>query len=386
MNNQHEYELSIIMPCLNEAETVEACVNNALSFLEKSAIAGEVIVADNGSTDGSRDLARQAGARVVDVKEKGYGNALLGGIQASRGKYIIMGDADESYDFLHLEAFIQKLREGYDLVMGNRFKGGIAPGAMPWLHKYLGNPVLTRIGRILFKCPCKDFHCGLRGFTKEAASRMELRTTGMEFASEMVVKATLLGMKITEVPTTLSVDGRSQPPHLRTWRDGWRHLRFLLLYSPKWLFWYPGLTLMIIGSIIGLSLIPGPVIINNVTFDLHTLLYAAMAVILGFQSTMFAVVSRTFVATENLLPPSRRLDFLYRHFKLEIGLIAGVVFSLFGLGGSIYTIVIWSKASFGGLDPEITMRIAIPSLTLLTLGVQIILFSFLISIMNLKRR
>jgi len=386
MNNQPVYELSIIMPCLNEAETVETCVKNALLFLEKSAIAGEVIVADNGSTDGSRDLARKAGARVVDVTDKGYGNALLGGIRAARGKYIIMGDADESYDFLHLEPFVQKLREGYDLVMGNRFQGGIAPNAMPWLHKYLGNPVLTKIGRILFKCPCKDFHCGLRGFTKEAAIRMELRTTGMEFASEMVVKAALFDMKITEVPTTLSVDGRSQPPHLRTWRDGWRHLRFLLLYSPKWLFWYPGLTLMIIGAVISLSLIRGPVIINEVTFDLHTLLYAAMAVILGFQSTMFAVVSRTFVTTENLLPPSRRLDFLYRHFKLEIGLIVGTIFSTIGLGGSVYTIVLWGRTSFGRLDPRVTMRIAIPSLTLLTLGVQIVLFSFLISILNLKRR
>ena len=385
MDRPQPLELSIIMPCLNEAETVEACVKNALTFLEHSAISGEVIVADNGSTDGSRTLARQAGARVIEVPHKGYGNALSGGIQAADGQYIIMADADESYDFLHLEPFIEKLRAGYDLVMGNRFQGGIAPGAMPWLHKYLGNPVLTWIGRLLFKCPCKDFHCGLRGFTKEAALKMELRTTGMEFASEMVVKAALLHMKIAEVPTTLSVDGRSQAPHLRTWRDGWRHLRFLLLYSPKWLFWYPGLTLMILGIVLGLLLIRGPLVINDITFDLHTLLYAAMSVILGFQSTMFAVISKTFVTTEHLLPPSKRLDLLYRYFNLEIGLIVGAICFLFGFGGSLYTVIAWGKTSFGGLNPEITMRIAIPSLTLLTLGAQMILSSFLISILNLKR-
>ncbi len=254
-----QLELSIVMPCLNEAETVGVCVEKALRFLEKGAVDGEVIVADNGSTDGSVEIARRAGARVIHVPEKGYGNALMGGIRAARGRYIIMGDSDDSYDFLHLEGFLEKLREGYDLVMGNRFKGGIAPGAMPFLHRWLGNPVLSGIGRLLFRSPCGDFHCGLRGFSKSAAEKMRLQTPGMEFASEMVVKASLLGMRVAEVPTTLSKAGRSRLPHLRSWRDGWRHLRFLLLFSPRWLFWLPGLGLMGLGGGLGTALTLSPV-------------------------------------------------------------------------------------------------------------------------------
>jgi glycosyltransferase involved in cell wall biosynthesis len=386
METRSQYELSIIMPCLNEAETVATCIRKAQTFLQKSGIIGEVIIADNGSSDGSPEIAENAGARVVHVETKGYGSAISGGIKAAKSKYIIMGDADDSYDFINLEPFVQKLREGYELVMGNRFKGGIAPKAMPFLHKYLGNPVLTKIGQILFNYPCGDFHCGLRAFTKKAVLEMGLRTTGMEFASEMVVKAALFKMKIAEVPTTLSPDGRSQPSHLRTWRDGWRHLRFLLLYSPKWLFLYPGLILMFIGTSVGLLITHGTVKIYGVSFDLHTLIYSAMAVIIGFQSTMFAVVSKIFVVTQKLLPPSQRLDILYRYLKLEIGLIIGFIFIIFGLGGSIYTIIIWGNSSFGALDPSVTMRIAIPSLTVLTIGVQIILFSFLLSILDLKRK
>jgi glycosyltransferase involved in cell wall biosynthesis len=249
-------ELSVVMPCLNEAETLAACIKKIQASLSQNHIKGEIIVADNGSTDGSQEIATKMGVRVIHVDEKGYGNALMGGIAAARGKFIIMGDADDSYDFTALMPFLDKLREGYDLVMGNRFKGGVQPGAMPFLHQYLGNPVLTFIGRLFFRSPCGDFHCGLRGFTREAILKMDLRTVGMEFASEMVVKATLHKMRIAEVPTTLSPDGRSRPPHLRSWRDGWRHLCFLLLYSPRWLFLYPGALLMLIGFATGLWLLP----------------------------------------------------------------------------------------------------------------------------------
>src|SRR5436190_5171226 len=283
-----ECELSVIMPCLNEAETLEVCINKARGFMEKHGIDGEVVIADNGSTDGSQGLATKCGARVVDVAAKGYDSALMGGIRAARGRYVIMGDADDSYDFVNLMPFVEKLREGHDLVMGNRFRGGIKPNAMPPLHKYLGNPVLTFIGRLLFKSPSGDFHCGLRGFRKDAALELDLRTTGMEFASEMVVKMTLNKKRIAEVPTTLSKDGRSRPPHLRSWHDGWRHLRFLLLYSPRWLFFYPGLAAIIIGLITWAYLLPSPQLINGIVFDVHTLLYALASILVGFQAIAFA--------------------------------------------------------------------------------------------------
>jgi len=278
-------ELSIVMPCLNEAETVGRCIQKAQRSLAELGITGEIIVADNGSTDGSDVTATSVGARVVRVEAQGYGNALMSGISASRGKYIIMGDADDSYDFGNLGPFVEKLQEGFDLVMGNRFKGGIKRGAMPPLHRYLGNPVLTAIGKLFFKSPCNDFHCGLRGFNKTAIMKLDLRTTGMEFASEMVVKATLHNLRITEVATTLSPDGRSRPPHLRSWRDGWRHLRFLLLFSPRWLFLYPGALLMLVGFATGLWLLPGQRTVAGINFDIHTLLFAALAVIIGFQAT-----------------------------------------------------------------------------------------------------
>ena len=371
-------ELSIVMPCLNEAETLETCIRKAQWYLTQHKIAGEIIVADNGSTDGSQAIAAQMGVRVVPIAEKGYGSALQGAITAARGQYTIMGDADDSYDFTKLTPFIEKLRSGYDLVMGNRFKGGIKRGAMPPLHKYLGNPVLTWIGRLLFASPCNDFHCGLRGFRTAAIRQLNLRTTGMEFASEMVVKATLYRMRITEVPTTLSPDGRSRPPHLRSWRDGWRHLRFLLLYSPRWLFLYPGALLMLIGLITMLWLLPGP--------RVHTLLYSSAAMIIGFQAVSFAIFTKAFAVNEGLLPEDRRLKRLFRYVNLEVGLIVGVILLLIGIVSSIYAFSIWQQHLFGSLEPIAMMRIIIPAVTCLALGFQTILASFFLSVLGLKRR
>lgn len=378
-------ELSILMPCLNEAETLATCIRKAQQALEDLGVAGEIIVADNGSTDGSPEIAANLGARVIHVPEKGYGSALLGGIKAARGKYIIMGDADDSYDFTKLGPFLENLRAGYDLVMGNRFKGGIAPQAMPALHRYLGNPVLTGIGRLFFHSSCGDFHCGLRGFSKAAIQRLDLRTTGMEFASETVVKASLHGLRITEVPTTLSIHGRSRPPHLRSWRDGWRHLRFLLLYSPRWLFLYPGLFLMVIGALVSGWLLVGPRVVDGITFDVHTLLYAAMAIIIGYQTVIFAIFTKVFAITEGLLPEDPRLATMFRHIKLEIGIIAGTLLLVAGIGLSVYALSFWSSTSFGPLDPSRTLRLVIPAATLMTIGLQTVLSSFFLSILGLKR-
>lgn len=379
-------ELSVVMPCLNEAETVGACISKAQRALRSAGIAGEVIVADNGSTDGSREIAERLGAKVVSVTARGYGNALIGGIAAAAGKYIVMGDADESYDFAHIPRFLEKLRKGADLVMGNRFRGGIQPKAMPPLHKYLGNPLLTRIGRLFFHSPVGDFYCGLRGFRKDAYEKMALRTTGMEFATEMVVKATLLNMQIAEVATTLSPDGRSRPPHLRTWRDGWRTLRFFLLYSPRWLFLYPGLGLMMAGVLTGLWLLPTPRTVGAVTFDVHTLLYAAIAVLLGFQAIAFAVFTKLFAISEGLHPPDPLLDRLFRYITLEVGLMVGTVLVLAGLGSSVYAIGIWSAHQFGRLDISRTLRVVIPAALSLTLGVQTIFASFFLSVLGMRRR
>jgi glycosyltransferase involved in cell wall biosynthesis len=326
------------------------------------------------------------GARVVNVETRGYGSALIGGITAARGAFVIMGDADDSYDFGELGPFLEKLRAGYDLVMGNRFKGSIAPGAMPPLHRYLGNPVLTAIGRLFFKSPAGDFHCGLRGFRKAAVIEMDLRTTGMEFASEMVVKATLHRMRITEVPITLRRDGRSRNPHLRRWRDGWRHLRFLLLYSPRWLFLYPGLLLTLGGLVTGLLLVSGPVFIGRVGFDVQTLLYAAVAVVIGFQAMVFALFTKVFAISEGLLPDDSRLNGLFRIITLERGLIAGVLLVIAGLAGSIYAVTFWDERSFGPLDPSRTLRIIIPSITALIIGCQTILSSFFLSVLVLRRK
>ena len=376
-----ELELSIVMPCLNEAETLAVCIRKAQNYLNRSHIKGEVIVADNGSNDGSQAIATRLNARLVHVAEKGYGTALMGGIQAARSRYVIMADADDSYDFSQLDGFVDKLREGYDLVMGNRFQGGIRPGAMPWLHRYLGNPVLSGIGRLFFKSPVGDFHCGLRGFSRQAILGLHLRSTGMEFASEMVVKATLNGLKITEVPTTLSPDGRSRPPHLRRWRDGWRHLRFLLIYSPRWLFLYPGLGLLLLGLAVMAWLLPGPRNLGSITFDIHTLLYAAMSVLLGLQAVGFALFATYYGIQQGLLPPQDRFSHLLSRLTLERGLVLGIVLVLVGLAGTLWAVFGWRAADFGPLSPSTTMRLAIPSVTALTAGFQVLFMSFFLGLL-----
>jgi hypothetical protein len=374
------------MPCLNEAETLETCIVKAQQALAVANIAGEVVIADNGSADGSVEIAERLGARVVHVKAKGYGNALMGGITAACGKYIVMGDADNSYDFSHVPRFVEQLRSGSDVVMGNRFRGGIEHGAMPFLHKYLGNPMLSGIGKLLFKSPVGDFHCGLRGFSKAAFERMDLRTTGMEFASEIVVKASLLGLSIAEVPTSLFPDGRSRAPHLRTWRDGWRHLRFLLLYSPRWLFLYPGIALMLIGTMLGLWLLPSPRTVGSVTFDVHTLVYAAAFVLLGFQAIAFACFTKIFAISEGLLPPDPALDKMFRYITLEVGLVIGGLMTALGFAASVYAVTGWRTRHFGMLDYSQTMRIVIPAALFLMLGAQTIFASFFLSVLGLRRR
>jgi len=379
-------ELSIVMPCLNEAETLATCIKKARNWLLTNNVSGEVIVADNGSTDGSQRIAKLMGARVVPVEAKGYGSALMGGIAEARGRYVVMGDADDSYNFSQLGPFLEKLREGYDLVMGNRFAGGIEPGAMKALHKYLGNPVLTGIGRLLFKSPCGDFHCGLRAFRKASVMNLDLRTTGMEFASEMVVKATLRDLKIAEVATRLFPDGRTRPPHLRSWRDGWRHLRFLLLYSPRWLFFYPGATMMLFGLILGAWLIPAPRHVAGITFDVHTLMYAAAAVVMGFQAVNFSIFTKIFGISEGLLPEDRRLTKIFNYVTLETGLISGLITFLLGLAMSVYALGDWGVHSFGILDPTKVLRLVIPAVTAMMLGSEIVLSSFFLSVLGLKRR
>lgn len=381
-----DVELSIVMPCLNEAETLAVCIGKAQASLKALGVAGEVIIADNGSTDGSQQIATEMGARVVSIPVKGYGSAIRGGVEAARGKFVIMGDADDSYDFANLGPFLEQLRAGHDLVMGNRFKGGIEPGAMPWLHKYLGNPVLTATGRLFFHSPCSDFHCGLRGFRKAAIEQLELRTTGMEFASEMVVKATLNKLRIAEVPTTLSPDGRSRSPHLRSWRDGWRHLRFMLLYSPRWLFLYPGLLLMILGTLISARLLLGPAQVAGATVDIHTLLYSAMAIVIGFQTVVFAVFTKVFATTQGLLPEDPRLNKLYDYIRLETGLVVGTLLLLLGLGISVYAFASWRARLYGPLNPSEILRQVIPAVTLIMLGLQTVLSSFFLSILGLKHR
>jgi glycosyltransferase involved in cell wall biosynthesis len=386
MHSDDAIELSVVMPCLNESATVGACVQKALGAMKQLGIRGEVIVADNGSTDGSQQIAVEHGARVVPIQLRGYGSALQGGIAAARGQFILMGDADESYDFTQLGGFIGKLREGYDLVMGNRFQGGILPGAMPALHRYLGNPVLTGIGRLFYKSPVGDFHCGLRAFRKDAIERLELRALGMEFASEMVVKATAFGLRITEIPTTLSPDRRDRAPHLRTWRDGWRHLRFLLLYSPRWLFLYPGMALFVLGIILSAILLPAPRRVGNIVFDVDTLLFAAMATLIGFQSVVFAAFTKTFAISEGLLPEDVRLTRIFRYFTLEVGLIVGALLILAGAGAWVLGLEYWRIRQFGPLDPEKTLRIVIPGVVCFTLGFQVVLSSFFLSVLGMSRR
>lgn len=375
-------ELTILMPCLNEAETLAVCIQKAKTFLQSESIHGEILIADNGSTDGSQQIAEQLGARVISVPVRGYGAALKSGIQHAYGRYIVMGDADDSYNFLNLAPFLTKLREGFDLVMGNRFKGGIVDGAMPFLNRYLGNPVLSFIGRTFFKSKIGDFHCGLRGFRRDSFQNLELQGDGMEFASEMVVKATLKKLKITEVPTQLFPDGRSRKPHLRPWRDGWRHLRLLLLFSPRWLFLYPGLFLMISGVLFMSLLISGPIEIGSVNLDIHTMLFSSLFMIAGMQAICFAFFAKR-IADFHLKSRSVYQRFPLKYFKMEQGLIAGLILLLAGATGSGYTLMYWINHSFGPLVPTQIMRILIPSITLLILGVQSIFASFFMSLLTL---
>lgn len=379
-------ELTVLMPCLNEAETLETCIAKALAFFARCGVDGEVLIADNGSTDGSPDIARAAGARVVPVAERGYGAALKGGIAAARGRYVIMGDADDSYDFSALEGLLAELRNGTQLVMGNRFKGGIQPGAMPLLHRYLGNPVLSFLGRLFYRVPIGDFHCGLRGFSREAMRALHLETPGMEFASEMVVKSALHKLSIAEVPVTLAPDGRSRPPHLRTWRDGWRHLRFLLLFSPRWLFLIPGFLLLLLGGI-GMGLIAArPVLVMDVGLDIHTMAYAGAAVLLGFQMLLFAVLTKQAGMRAGWLPEDpgwlRRVE----GFTLERGLLLSLGLFIAGLALSVHAVTMWAAGDFGALDPQATMRWVVPAVTAMALGGELFLAAFFLEALRLPIR
>ena len=379
-------QLTILMPCLNEAETLALCINKANIWIANSGISAEVVIADNGSTDGSQAIAESLGARVVPVAQRGYGSALYHGCMAAKGEWIIMGDSDDSYDFSQLDFFIEKLHEGFDLVMGNRFLGGIAPGAMPWKNRYIGNPVLTWVGRVLFKCPAKDFHCGLRGFTKEAFMQMDLRTTGMEFASEMVIKANLFRMKIAEVPTTLSKDGRSRPPHLLPWRDGWRHLRFMLLYSPRWLFFIPGLFLFLISLLVYIALFMGPVKLGAITFDVHTLFFAETGLVLGFLAIALGVIIRMFGMREGLLHEHALLEKLRVTPMLEVGGAGSVLVVLVGIFLGFGALMSWSAVNFGPLTSIELLRTISLSTLLIILGGMSLMSSLIMGFLALPTR
>ena len=378
--------ISIVMPCLNEAETLAVCIRKALAAITASGVSGEIIIADNGSTDGSLAIAAAEGARIVNVPIRGYGAALFAGFEAAHGKYILMADADDSYDFSHLPRFLAALDAGADLVVGNRFQGGIKPGAMPLLHRYLGNPVLSYLGRLLFRIPVGDFHCGIRAFRKDAFLRMNLRTTGMEFASEMIVKSSLLGQKITEVPTTLSPDGRSRAPHLRTWRDGWRHLRFLLLYSPRWLFLYPGLAATLIGFLVTIWLLPAERAIGSVHFDVDTLTCAIGLMLIGVHISVFAVSAQVFGMREGFLPDDPKFQRLFLYVQLESGLLLGIFVLLAGFIAMAYAVVVWRQASFGPLLPTHMLRLVLPAAASLMLGVEIVFSSFFLSLLGMRNR
>jgi hypothetical protein len=377
-------ELTILMPCLNEAETIAVCIDKASDFLARAGVVGEILVADNGSTDGSVEYALARGARVIAVTERGYGAALRAGIAAARGRFVVMGDADDSYDFSRLDPFVAKLRDGCDLVIGNRFAGGIAPGAMPFLHRYLGNPVLSLIGRMFFRSGVRDFHCGLRGVRRDAILALDLKTSGMEFASEMVVRAALNGLVIGEVPTTLSVDGRSRPPHLRTWADGWRHLRFLLMFSPRWLFLYPGTALIVLGLAATLALLPGPLMLGaRFGLDDHTFLVATIAILVGVQVVGFGVIARHFAAANSLLPRSRPLDTMMSRISMERGLILALGVVCGGIGGVAWSLWQWAEVDFGPLTAPAVMRVLTLSLVLIATGVQLAFTFFLLGIIDL---
>lgn len=380
-------QISIVMPCLNEAETLADCIRKAFSGIRDAKVVGEVVIADNGSTDGSKDIAVREGARVATVTSKGYGNALRGGISAASGKWILMGDADSSYDFSMIGPFLEKLRQGHDLVMGCRMPAGggtVMPGAMPWKHRWLGNPVLTFVGRLFFKSPSNDFHCGMRAFTRDAYDRMDLRTVGMEFASEMVIKATLAGLKITEVPITLHPDGRSRAPHLRSWRDGWRHLRFMLLFSPRWLFLIPGIGFSVFGMAGLGTLALGEMIFGTVVLDVGTMMVSSMLLLVGTQLLWLAVFTRDFAVSEGLLPPNERLKKILEAFSLEWGLLLGLILGMAGSGLLIWAFYDWQQAGFRGLSYSVNLRRIIPASTLIVLGIQFLFGSFFLGVLGLK--
>ena len=374
-------ELTILMPCLNEALTLATCINKAKTFLETNNIDGEILIADNGSTDGSQNIAKELGARVVNIQEKGYGAALIGGCNNALGKYVIMGDSDDSYDFSNLMPFIEKLREGYDLVMGNRFKGGIEKGAMPPLHRYLGNPVLSFIGRVLYHSNIKDFHCGLRGYNKDSIQKLNLHTTGMEYASEMVVQATLHKLKICEVPTTLKKDGRDRPPHLRSWSDGWRHLTFLLMHAPQWLFLYPGLILWTLGLVFSSIIIISPIVIGEIKFSINSLLYGATANIIGFQMILFYVLTKKYATKTRFIPTTNEK---LSKLTMNKGIFIGSLLFVLGIVGSIVAVILWSKTGFSELVPEQMLRLTIPTLILMVNGIQLMFSSFFLGILDIE--
>ncbi|WP_231029549.1 glycosyltransferase family 2 protein [Sphingomonas sp. IC-56] len=380
-----EVELSIVMPCLNEAETLAICIKKANAFLAEQSISGEVVVADNGSTDGSQQIANALGARIVHVPARGYGAALIGGIEAARGRFVAIGDADNSYDFGSLAPFISELRNGADLVMGNRFRGGIQPGAMPPLHRWLGNPVLSFLGRAFFRISVGDFHCGLRAFRRESIQALELKTSGMEFASEMVVRAAIGKLDIREVPTTLAPDGRSRAPHLRTWRDGWRHLRFLLIYAPRFLFLYPGLALALIGMVGVLGLAQGDIRVGAVEFGVHTMIFAAMAVLMGSQLIGLSIMARRYGAIAGMWPESGLMRHVRSAFTVERACVAGGVMLALGIGGAVTATSIWASTGFGGLDPSELMRLTIPSMLLGCIGLQMVVTAFFIGLLDQPR-
>lgn len=373
----------MVLPCLDEARTVAICVRKAVAALDALGVDHEVVVADNGSTDGSQELAAVAGARVVTVAQRGYGAALRTGIAQARGRYVLMADADDSYALDRPEAFLTALRAGNDLVMGNRFAGGVESGAMPALHRYLGNPVLSAVGRVFFRIPVRDFHCGMRAFDRDKAIDLDLRSSGMEFASELVVKFALAGHRVTEVPTTLARDGRDRPPHLRSWRDGWRHLRFLLLFSPRWLFLYPGALLTLVGAVLTARLVAGPVSIGPAVLDVQSLLLASTAVVIGVQALLFAVLSRTYAAGRGMLPTTGHLLTVDHPQALERGAGVGVALLMAGVVGVLVAITRWAGDDFGPLDASQSLRLAIPSALALSLGAEVLMASFFVGLLHL---
>lgn len=376
-----------MIPCLNEAETIGACIAKALEGIRQSGETGEVIVADNGSTDASIEIAQSLGARVVRVSKKGYGNALRGGIAGSGGDFIVMADADDSYDFREIPRFVEKLSDGHDLVMGCRFpsRGGkIMPGAMPWKNRWIGNPSLSFLGRLFFRSKVRDFHCGLRAFSREAYDGMNVQTTGMEFASEIVIKATLGGLSIAEVPVTLHKDGRSRPPHLRPWRDGWRHLRFMLLYSPRWLFLVPGLLLAGSGAIFSTIIAVDGLRIGNAQLDVGSLAVSCMGILVGFQLVAFAFYAKVYAISEGLLPNDKRLDSFMRFLTLERGIVLSLAVAAAGLGLLLHAAFVWWQADFGPLPWHENLRRIIPAITMILLGGQAVFACFFLSILGLK--